>query len=519
MPHSQARVSIHDHYQLELKLDYPFDARQKQGDQGFDAWFFFPPNLGIDEPAFDREDWYADLATYIRFQTPRMSLERLFGESSASSPFNWLATHGRALVSGTATGADYAMALRELRLFAAVFRSLARDESQFIVEHLRRAACTHPLPIHVIEDLAEAATRFLDGTRDALRRFRALRRNFIDARTPRGLRDALDAIDEFLSLQALDRWYILLVAVRDVGEASPPALAAARALQEALQEELRHREGAGLMPPPDPKDPAGNERLVQRHNMLKKYVLAVLHLRLVSSRRRERIQDALFGIAAAVAMTVAVVLQLLALWTVGTPTGPQAGASLFAFIALAVGSYILKDRMKDRLKVWFQAGIPHWLYDRRQNLCVEAGGDAIGSVEETVQLNRAREVPADVRRIREHEEEELFASHRAEEDVVHYRRVMRVHGPRARKHAPEMTAINEILRVNVIRWLRRMDEPVRDLVRLTPEGGLSRIKAPKTYRVTVVLGLWNGAGPTRYEKLVIVLSREGILRVEPAGVF
>lgn len=519
MQPAQARVSIHDGFQLELKLDYPFDPAEKRGHQGVEAWLYFPSNLGIDEPAFDRESWYADLAAYIRFQTPRMSLERLFMENSASSPFNWLATHGRQLVSGAATGEDYAMALRELRLFAAVFRALVRDESQFVADQLRRAAGARPPLVGVLADLAEATTRFLAGSRDALRRFRGLRRLLLDARTPEGLREALGAIDDFLSLQALERWFTLLDAVDRAAGCCPPLDAAAVQLREAIVEERLYRESAGLVVGADDANPAQNERFVQRHNQLKKYVLAVLHLRLVSSRRRERIQDAAFGIAAAASMTVAVVLQLVALWTVGTPTGPQAGASLFAFMALAVGSYILKDRMKDRMKGWFQARMPRWLFDRRQNLAVEAGGDHIGAIEETVHLLRAGDVPADVRRIREHDEEELFASQRAEEDVVHYRRSLVINGPRARKLGPEMGAINEILRINVRRWLRRMDEPVRELWRLDPDGTVRHVKAPKTYRVNLVLGLRSDSGHVRYERRVIVLSREGILRVEAAGVF
>lgn len=510
MTPQQARVRVHDHYQLELKLDYALDGgRTAKTAQGFDAWLFFPSNLGIDEPSFSREGWYADLTTYIRFQTPRMGLDRLFAEADALSPFAWLARNVGVLTSGSAPAADVSRALRELRLFAAIFRSHVRDESQYLLDRLRRGE-----PPRALAEVAERVGTFLDGTLDGLGRYRHLRRRLLDARTPSGLAHALDAVDDFLSLQVLERWFSLLDTFGGLGLDSPVS---AR-LRAALEEETRHREGLGRIPGAAATDRDANERLVQRHNLLKKYVLAVLHLQLVSSRRRERIQDVLLAIAAAVAMAVAVALQLVALWTVGTPTGPQSGA-LAAFMALAVGGYMLKDRMKERLKHWFVSSLPRWLFDRRQNLRVEADGDHIGAVEETVRLVRPAEVPGEVRRLREHGEEALFAGHRNQEDVVHYRRALFVAGPKARRHAPEMQGLNEILRLNVQRWLRRMDDPVRALWRLGEDGVPVRTEAPKTYRVTLVLGMRRPGEQVQYEKRVIVLSREGILRVEDAGVY
>ena len=516
----QARVRVHDHFQLELKLDYPLrDAPPlrtggRTPAQGFQAWFFFPSSLGIDEPAFGKEEFYGDIAAYIRFQTPKMSLEQLFADAAGGSPFAWLQRNEQALTSGAATPADFAMALRELRLLAAVFRANVRDESHYLFRQLERENVGRS----TLDDLSDAATRFLGVSRDALKRFRGLRRRFLDARTPAGLSEALVAIDDFLSLQAIESWFRLMEGLtRHPGEATA---AGVERLRAAIHVEGVYREGAGHAGALETHDVAGNERFVQRLNLLKKYVLAVLHLRLASSRRRERVQDVFFGLAAAVAMTVAVTLQLVALWTVGTPAGPQAGGTtLFAFVALAVGSYILKDRMKDRLKHWFVTGIPQWLYDRRQDLCVEAGGDTIGSVEETVRLVRTHELPPVVARLREHDEEPLFASHRADEDVVHYRRSLNVKRAKALSYAPEMTAVNEIVRFNVQRWLRRMDEPVRELYRLDEAGQVERVVAPKTYRVTLILGIDGVDGPPRYEKVAVVLSRAGIVRVEMLGAF
>lgn len=499
------RVSLHHHFQLELKLVHTLSPPRDE--RTFEAWIFFPPSLGIDEPSFRKELFYDELTSYVRFQTPRMSLEQLFAEGLRSSPFAWLARNEARLTSGTASEEDFTTALRELRLGAAVFRASVRDHARFVADELASGIPPATVGRHI-----EACNRFLVDCQQALDRYRALRLQYLEARTPTSLIDALDAIDDFLSVQAIEGWFALLevFAPRD-GHADPLT----HALRGAILSETKYRKSAGHLPAPA-EDPHTNERFVARVNFLKKWVLAVLHLRVRSSRRTELVQDLLFGFAAAVAMAVAVTLQLLALWTVGTPSSPQVGGTtLLAFVGLAVGGYILKDRLKERLKVWFQSGIPYWLYDRRQELRVEAGGASIGSVEETVRLLRAPELVPLVARLRDAGEPPLFAEQRGEEDVIHYRRKLRVDGERAQAQAPEMTAIDEIVRLNVTRWLRRMDDPVRALLRLTDDGRIGVVTATKTYRVILIVRC--GDDEPRYEKFAVVLTRDGIDRIEPIG--
>lgn len=499
----QPRVSIHHHYQLELKLVHTLEPPRTE--RTFEAWFFFPASLGMDEPTFRKEVFYEELVSYVRFQTPRMSLAQLCSEETA--PFAWLVRNEARLTSGSATEADFARALRELRLGAAVFRAAIRDHARFCAAEL----ASSPPPAVVLRHV-EASRRFLVDCQAALDQFRALRLSYLEARTPAQLGAALDALDDFLSVQAIEGWFS---EIDTFGARSGATAELVAQLRAAIVAETVYRQSAGHAPAPS-DDPTVNERYVARVNALKKWVLAVLHIRVQSSRRTERVQDALFGIAAAVAMAVAVTLQLLALWTVGTPANPQVGATtLLSFVGLTVGGYILKDRLKDRLKVWFQAGIPYWLYDRRQELRVEAGGGSVGSVEETVRLLRAGEVVPMVTRLRDAGEEPLFTEQRAEEDVIHYRRKLRVDATRARAQAHEMTAVDEILRLNVTRWLRRMDDPARALLRLDESGETSIVTATKVYRVTMIVA--HGEPVRRYQKYSVVLTRDGIERIEPVG--
>ena len=80
-------VRVHDHYQLELKLTHPLSGPNSV----FEMWFFFPGSLGIDEPRFQKEKFYADLTAYTRFRTPRVGLDRVLADPE--SPLAWVERH------------------------------------------------------------------------------------------------------------------------------------------------------------------------------------------------------------------------------------------------------------------------------------------------------------------------------------------------------------------------------------------------------------------------------------------
>ena len=425
---------------------------------------------------------------YVRFQTPRVRLRDAWDEGM---PFRWLEDRGGALAS--AGSVELEEAIRHLRIGAAIYRAAMRDHNRQVAEELQRTG---------IPALAVDVGAFLDESGGFLLRARGMLTKLLAAAPPTRLREAVRAADDFLSLQAMEASYGLL-ALFSSPEGGSGRLRAR--LTELLRAEEEHRRHAGLLVVTE--DQRANERLVTRAATLKKWVLAVLHLRVVKSRRTRVMQDLLFGIAAAVAMTFAVVLQLVALWTVGTPTSPQVGGTtLFAFVGLAVGGYILKDRMKDWLKDWFSAGMPEWLYDRRQSLRVESSGALVGAVEETVRLVRAKELPPEVQAMREIGEEGLFRGQREEEDVIHYRRSLEVGSPEA-----PYAAIDEILRLNVAPWLRRMDDPDRPLARLGDDGTVQRAPGRKTYRITLVTG-WEGSQRNGH---ALTVSRDGVERIEP----
>lgn len=473
-----ARLHIHDPTSVELQVDVPFD----DGGVELDVWFFVPSQLGIDEPVFDRMAFYRDRTAYVRFEPPRRELR------SAADLLMPVRLEVDRLGCGRAGPEVVADAERALRLFAACVWDQVRARRRRI----------EALPAGQRE---EAVVSFVADARAALAELRALRAEM--AAPGPAFAASFAAIDDFVSMQCVEVWFRL-------HERTPhPALA------EALFEETAARVAAGEHGPLRADDAEDNERFVAELNRLKKFVLSALHLRFVSTRRTDAAQELAFGLAAALAMSFAVTLQLVATWTLGAPTGPGEWATILAFIGFAVLSYILKDRMKDHLKAWFARRLPKWLYDRRVELCPEDSSRVLGHAEETVRLLHVRELPPAVARLREAGEDRVELAVRGSDDVVHYRRALRL-GRALPAQCPEAEGVEQILRFNLASWLTRMDESSRVLFQLTEDGQAQRIRGPKTYRVPVVLAARRG-GRLELSRQTLVLSREGLVRVEEAA--
>ncbi len=93
-------------------------------------------------------------------------------------------------------------------------------------------------------------------------------------------------------------------------------------------------------------------------------------------------------------------------------------------------------------------------------------------------------------------------------DPVPHETVLSTPLPGTGRPAPDLAAWERFLRSGL-----RLEG-----ARLEPDGRMERVPGGKTYRVTMVLGRREGARCT-YEKFAIVLTREGIVRVEALGSF
>ena len=68
------QVSKHDRYQLEIKTQMIAEHSNDNKEQ-IDLWLFLPPALGISPSGYSSEEFYSDLRTYTRLETPLFHLD------------------------------------------------------------------------------------------------------------------------------------------------------------------------------------------------------------------------------------------------------------------------------------------------------------------------------------------------------------------------------------------------------------------------------------------------------------
>ena len=133
--------------------------------------------------------------------------------------------------------------------------------------------------------------------------------------------------------------------IRDSLEESDRTTPGAELLTALAREEQAHRSGKGWRTTLDADAPG--EEYIDQARLIKKYVSSALHLHLRTARGDWLVRQGAFAVAAGIAMAWAVIAQLLMF--VALDMQLRAGVSLGfmgSFMALAVGAYVLKDRIK-----------------------------------------------------------------------------------------------------------------------------------------------------------------------------
>ncbi|HZV02756.1 MAG TPA: hypothetical protein VFF73_38970, partial [Planctomycetota bacterium] len=106
----------------------------------------------------------------------------------------------------------------------------------------------------------------------------------------------------------------------------------------------------------------------------------------------------------------------------------------------------------------------------------------------------------------------------ATEEVIRYRKEILV-GRAGEERVPDGFRIRDILRLNVRHFLARLDDPLDDVQFFDPDrGDFKSARLPKVYHVNVVVRAEqageNGARSVRYDRLRVVLNKDGIVRVD-----
>jgi hypothetical protein len=280
-----------------------------------------------------------------------------------------------------------------------------------------------------------------------------------------------------------------------------------RKLAAAVSGETGHRRARGYRTIVG-RDARRNEEFLRRVGLLKKFCVSVLSLSEEPLPVVGRAGQALYAVAAAVAMAFAVA----AAWVVGRfyPTN----SLIFALVAIV--AYAFKDRIKAFLQNFSMRLLPKWTSDRSIKLTDPQYGMEVGRTRENLYWPDRAGLPGEIldRRPCADPLEEAVAE--PTEVVLHYAKKVRIETRRIYQIHERSVAIDEILRMQVSRWLERMDDPEKRLLKLRRgDESVAGIRAARVYRVNLAIRLtsFRDRSVTLHWGL-LVLGRNGIERIE-----
>jgi hypothetical protein len=475
---------IRHNHQFEIKLRYALPEEQRSAVHDFAVYFFLPSSLGISRTNYGKERFFEDLQSYIRLKTPEVSFTDISrGGTGPLSRLNAAALR----LQGDTTKRSVRLYEYQSKLFCCVLKSALRE---------------YVGQIEAEQDPVERA-RLVDGYRSAASSLRAtfsaLGPRLCSPTMPRSVQEMYRFTDEYISLQLEEYTF------RVISAASGPEYReqSRMALVEFVKKEIAHRVTERYPSVPDPA--SDNEGFVYRRGVLKKFMNSVLFLHTRDGEGSGILEEGLFGLAAGVSMIFATAVLFVTTQLYGALTGP-------VFFALVI-SYIFKDRIKDRMRLYLSRKAARWLFDHRTTLYA-GGKDRIGICSESVDFLDANLVPAPVTAVRNRSHITEIEGGWVGERAIRYRKLVKLFPVRIADIYGDKNihAINDIMRFNIEEFVQRLgtiEIPIHAFV----DDEIRVIQGDRVHHMNVIVR-YATDGEDSFQRYRIILNHDGIKRIE-----
>lgn len=470
---------IHDRTHLEFAVDYEIPKDQKKETYVWEAYFFVPRSLKVNAHTFEKKHIYRDLQSYVRLALPAMPLAEV-----AELPERQILE----------TLSDPALGIRELRLFACQLRRSASEALRTIRKDLERGE---------LDELEQSCTSFAVLLRDTLSAYRKVTAAAVHEET----RITADWIDEDCSRVVESTLGQLSILLRRSGQEKLAATVAAGAVEEAV---YRRDNKVGSVGYGD-SNKRDVEHLEFRRHLLKRFSASVLWLHREVSEAGKWTLQALYAIAACVAMAFTVG----AAFYHGTPDS-NVFDNLWKWSIIVILAYAGKDRIKATLQGVFTKWVRKWMPDRRWRIEDRLNKKPVGKVRERSEFLKKKDIPAAVHASRVSTHQHRLEEQARPEHILWHKKICEVNAEAVRSLGERYGAITEIFRLDLREWLVHTDNAKQRAVFADPDDQhIYTAMAPRVYNIAVVYRLRSTADNNApWRRVRVIISRKGIKRVE-----
>ena len=475
---------VRHRHQFEIKLRYPLPEDEHKSIYDLAVYFFLPPSLGIGRSSYGKARFFEDLQSYIRLKTPEVSFPDI--PRGGAGPLSRLNAAALRLQGDTS---DRSVRLYEYqsKLFCCVLKSSLR-------EYVRRIESeTNP------DERARLTEEFRMAASSLRSTYSALEPRLCYPSMPPSVQSVFRFTDEYISLLLEEYACRVIVAAPDNDRGAQLH----KELVDLVKSEIEHRIAERYPSVTSPS--SDNEGFVYRRGVLKKYMNSVLFLNVRSGDGGRFLEEGLFGLAAGISMIFATAVLFLATQLYGALTGP-------VFFALVI-SYIFKDRIKERMRLFLSRKAARWLFDHR-TIFYASGKERIGVCSESVDFLEAGNVPAPVAAVRNRTHITEIEGGWIGERAIRYRKLVKLYPVRIADiyDGASIHDLNDIMRFSIEEFVQHLgtaDKPVQSLV----GDEVKWVHGERVHHLNVVVR-YAVNNVDAFQRYRIILNRDGIKRIE-----
>ncbi len=506
-PLLENRLDVHDRKQFELKLEYQPSGTDSSSAYFVDTWMFIPAQLNITPDTYPRESFYSDIHNYVRLKTPTLDFDEIL--DGAHSPLVQLEER---VALGLQGGGGQSNVIYDAKMLSCVFRGVCRRFSKSMNDNCAVIAPSLDAPERAkpgtVESLDHLARTSIKAVQDILRRYRTVTKVLaekypLDERTKASFR----LVDEYMSL-TVEQFFRKTVVEMDQMPRSGLYVELRKELMAQVVNDESYRKDHKLRSVISPT--GDNEEYTHRVGFLKKFCMNILFLKVRRASGRRNWEEVLFAIAAGLAMAFATSVLFVAQNRI-----PQ--ASLNFFLVLVVG-YMFKDRIKEGARRVFSSFAARHLFDRTTRIMDPVTQDRVGVCKEKVDYAPTG-IPDEVQRLRRTDDFITVSQGELAETVIRYQKKIILDSDMLPRLGDDgiITGVTDIIRLNIDRLLRDMDDPESAMEYVDLEDfTVNKVKAAKSYQLDLAFRFSVDDGKhkhTTMQLVRLVLDRNGIKRM------
>ena len=526
----QTSITAHDQTQLQTVFNYKLLTKEgghspKVQSYTVDAFLFFPPQLAINHKTYSKDDFYEDIRPYLRFNAPKYTYNEFLGKKNRKkqkvySPYSRIKTLLRQIKKGQAFSADDA--IREVHFFACVFHKFIAERADRRCKKIL-AGYEHSVDLTLEFNITES---FMKRGHKILKAWYELTEAFQvkDEKTAQMAQEMLYA-GEYCFFVFLEGMTSFGHAIRHFKETSDVLLfkRKIRALSR-LYHHVALRRGFQLVDKDSTMKDLENFSLHMRG--LKRRMWQVLFLDVEQTKTVVVKQQLAYMVAAGFSAIWALMANLF-IWRELQFTGYQTKGAADSFlgyggavIAVAfIVAYVLQDRIKEIGRNRF-LGRVFKRADTNKHIWYhtsESDRKSVGTIEErTSFLSRSHPLRQEIEKYRK---TQMSTNTAFDEKMIHYQKKINFSEKNLRESPYPLVAVRDIIRLNVNRYVARMDDPTKEFIMMTSMGEVRKIQIPKVYNIDMVLKYTYKEDSDSLEKTFLetkrlILNKNGLVRVE-----